>query len=108
VKKLKTRRGETLVEALASILVAALSVALLFGGIAAAAGMDSGAREWDEAYYRALSAAEEQAAPAPLSPSPRLRIATDTAGILPQELEIALYGQKGAWSYAAADGEAGP
>lgn len=56
--KLRNNKGETLVEVLASIVIASLSVALLFGCIMGSSGMDKTAREADEPYYKALSAAE--------------------------------------------------
>lgn len=59
-RKLRDSRGETLVELLASILIAALSVALLFTCCLASAEMDENARKSDERYYKALSEAEAQ------------------------------------------------
>lgn len=58
--KLRNNKGETLVEVLASIVIAALSVALLFSYIMASSDMDKTAREADEPYYAALSAAESR------------------------------------------------
>ena len=60
-RKRKDSRGETLVELLASILIAALSVALLFTCCMTAAAMGRDTREADGRYYEALSAAEEKA-----------------------------------------------
>ncbi len=57
-RKWKDTRGETVVEVLASVLICALSVALLAGGIMAGANMDTTTRGLDEAYYQYLSAAE--------------------------------------------------
>ena len=56
--KLASRRGDTLVEVLVSILVAGLSVALLAGMVATGARFNAKARAADEALYRELSAAE--------------------------------------------------
>jgi len=61
-RKLKSDRGETLIELLASILIASLSVALVFGSIMASTQMDHQAQELDESYYATLSKAEKQAA----------------------------------------------
>ena len=60
LRRLKSAGGETLVETMAAILVAALSVALLVGGITAAGRINRTARERDEAFYDQLTAAEEQ------------------------------------------------
>ena len=59
-RKLNDNRGETLVEMLASILIAALSVAVLFTCCTAAVEMGKETRAADEAYYGYLSAAEGQ------------------------------------------------
>ena len=59
-RKLQNSRGETLVETLAAILIASLSVALLFSCIMASTRMDENARAADKRYYEALSRAEEQ------------------------------------------------
>ena len=45
MKKLHNSQGETLVEVLSSILIASLSVALLFGCVMASAGMDREAQD---------------------------------------------------------------
>lgn len=59
-RKLHSSRGETLIETLAAILIASLSVALLFTCIMASVRMDETARAADARYYAALSAAEKQ------------------------------------------------
>lgn len=107
-RKLKSCKGETLVEVLTSILVASLSVALLFGGIVASARIDSGAQQWDKEYYEALTAAEghteKVAAEDPAAPF-QVEISDGFAGHT-QKAEIDLYGKAGAWSYTGkVDGE---
>lgn len=57
-RKLKDNRGETLVEMLASILIAALSVAVLFTCCMASVEMGRETRAADHRYYEGLSAAE--------------------------------------------------
>ena len=59
-EKLQSSRGETLVEVLASILICALSITLLFGAVMASASMDRTAQEADSRYYQALTKAERQ------------------------------------------------
>lgn len=59
-RKLKNTRGETLVEALASILIGALSVALLFTAVMASVNMDRTAKKADEDFNAALGMAEMQ------------------------------------------------
>lgn len=104
--KLKDQRGETLTEVLAAVLVSAISVALLFGGVMASASVEDQARKWDTAYYGALSAAEGRAemATPPVDTGFKLKVTTNAPGVLSQEVGIQVYGQKGAWSYAKAEG----
>ena len=59
-EKLRTSRGETLVEVLASVLVCALSITLLAGAVTASANIDLRAQAADTEYYTALSKAERQ------------------------------------------------
>lgn len=103
--KLKDQRGETLTEVLAAVLVSAISVALLFGGVMASASVEDQARKWDTAYYGALSAAEgRETATPPVGTGFKLKVTTNAPGVLSQEVGIRVYGQKGAWSYAKAEG----
>ncbi len=59
-EKLKSSRGETLVEVLASVLVCALSIALLAGAVSASVRIDLQAQAADSEYYEVLSQAEAQ------------------------------------------------
>lgn len=59
-QKLQSSQGETLVEVLASILICALSVALLFGAVMASTHIDRTAQITDRQYYQALTKAERQ------------------------------------------------
>lgn len=56
--KVKSNKGETLIETLVSILIAALSVALLTTSVLAAARINKTIREADEEFYSKLAAAE--------------------------------------------------
>lgn len=60
MKIIHNDRGETLIEVLASIVIASLSVALMFGCIMVSAQMDKDARAMDEEYYLGLTAADTQ------------------------------------------------
>lgn len=105
-RKLQNSQGETLVEMLASILIASLSVALLFGGIMAAGSIDHSARKADAAYYAALSGAEAQTAP--LSLPGLTATVTNTAGGAAQQVEISAYGENGLYSYGRSPAGATP
>lgn len=94
IHKLKSRRGETLVEAMASIVIAALSVALLFTCVMAASQINRMAREADEAYYAALTAAETQMADADHP------VKSGKIEINGREFNISLYGGEGMYAYA--------
>lgn len=108
-RKLHDSRGETLVEVLASILISALSVALLFGGVMASAQMDRTAARADAAHYAMLSAAETQSG----APADRTGLAIEseaagTGGAAPKRtFSVDLYGGGGMYSYALAP-EGGP
>lgn len=58
--KLRSKRGETLVEMLVSIVILGLSISIMTGMIAAAYSMNKAAREESDRYYNELSAAEMQ------------------------------------------------
>lgn len=92
IHKLKSQRGETLVETMASIVIAALSVALLFTCVMAASQINRMAREADEAYYADLTAAETQAAVAK----------SGTIKISEKPFDISLYGGEGMYSFKRA------
>lgn len=102
VHKLKSQRGETLVETMASIVIAALSVALLFTCVVTSVQLDHMAKRMDEAYYKALTAAETQTAdeehPAK---SGKVKIA---GGSTWEELDVSLYGGEGMYAYAKGAG----
>lgn len=100
MKKLHNSRGETLVEVLASILIASLSVALLFGCVLASANMDRDAQKLDRDHYAALTAAEAQSG-------------TGTSGTVKIQneknsregsLSVEIYGDTGLYSYKKAAG----
>ena len=94
MKKLRNQQGETLVEVLAAILIAALSVALLFSCIAASSKMDKMTRNADKVYYNAFSDAEEQKNPLP--DTAKIKVENGTKNT---EISVNLYGDDGLYSY---------
>ena len=111
MKKLKSQKGETLTEVLTAILVSAVSVALLFGGVMASSSIENQARTWDTDYYAALSAAEgrtEKAADAPAGGFKVIVAGTEPGYDAPMPMNIEVYGKKGAWSYAVKPEETTP
>jgi hypothetical protein len=96
-KKLRERRGETLVELLASILIGALSAALLAGGIAASTRLDLDARDLDKTYYQQLTAAEARTGPA----LPGTVEVVNTQNGLNSAIPVSIWGGGRAWSYSA-------
>ena len=96
--KLRSRRGETLVETLVAILVSALSVVLLVGGITAAAQINRRAAEQDGDFYGQLTAAEEQAAPVET-----FHVTVEQDGGLDAKIPASLYGEGDLWAYARRD-----
>lgn len=89
-RKLVSAAGETLVETLAAILVAALSVTLLVGGVNAAAQIDRAAQTADNDFYADLTAAEGQA-----GESAPLTVTVAGEGSFEAKIPAALYGGEG-------------
>lgn len=95
-RKLKNSRGETAVEVLASVLIAALSVALLFGAITASVSMDRSAQKTDTDFYEGLNNAQTQAT----SDSSGTVKVTNTESKISTDIEVKFYGGGGVLSYA--------
>ena len=103
MRKLHNNRGETLVEVLASILVASLSVALMFGCIIVSSNIDVRTKDVDESHYLGLTAADAKAMPSVdiesvtitrTDPSP-------SPGAGETSVPVAIYGGEGMYSYKA-------
>lgn len=105
--KLKSQRGETLVETMASILIAALSVALLFTCVMVSTQIDRMGQKADEAYYKALTAAETQTADADCPEKNGRVIIAGQSGVK-EVLDITLYGGEGMYAYARTGEGTGP
>ncbi len=103
-QKLKKNGGETLIEVLASILIGALSVALLFSAVLASTRMDRGAEETDKAFRANLIAAEKQTEPLIDGPigtgSAKVIVIHKNPETLKAELPVVFYGGEGAVSYS--------
>lgn len=96
---LRNDRGETLIEVLASVLIGTLSVALLFGCIAASSKIDTDAQALDSAYYGDLANADAQSEAIEVPPgesTPYVTIARDSVNVTPL---IEIYGDNGVYSY---------
>lgn len=102
-RKLNDSRGETLVEMLASILIAALSVAVLFTCCMASVEMGGQSRAADEEYYEALSEAERReklpAAPGGAAPPAETGVVTVGGNSTSKDITIDLYGGEEMYSY---------
>lgn len=102
-RKLKSNRGETLVEVLASILIGALSVALLFTAVMASVNMDRTAKETDSKYKEVLAAAEGRTAEFdPFAPAATDKTVKVANGSSVANVPVTFYGGDGALSYALA------
>ena len=111
LKKLKSSSGETLVELLASILIAILSVSILFGGIMVSVRINEEADRADQEYYKGLSAAEEQKVLIlPDGTEGTGEISVNNSESLSGSVKVNIYGGYGLYSYkrpAEAGGGAG-
>lgn len=100
MNKLRDDRGETLVEVLASILIASLSVALLFGCVMAASNMDRETKRLDGEHYKYLSAAEGRTEPAVADAKVTV---TNEAGTdlneKTKKIDVEIYGGEGLYAY---------
>ena len=96
VKKLNNRRGETLIETLAAILVASMSTALLFFAVTASVRINEKAAHNDAGYYESISAAEKQET---VSGDILDKKATIQGNGQTFETEIVFYGGNGMYSY---------
>lgn len=111
IKTFRNNRGETLIEVLASILIAALSVALLFTCVMVSGKMEESAQKKDAEHYNALTEAETQITP---TPDPSAPVPTVPAGTVTIEKmdssgnveataspapSIEVYGDEGMYSY---------
>ncbi len=96
--KLKSQKGETLVELLAAILISALSVALLMSGVAASIQMIRKSDETDDRFYQALSAAENRETPVAegVDTAPRVKVQEGECEV---SLPVQVYGTEELYSY---------
>ena len=101
-EKWKQNRGETLVEVLASIVIASLSVALLFGGIMASSTIERSAQTADRSFYEALSNAEGRG-----GTGEEVEITVSRSGGGSAKPKVWRYGGKGVYAYYK-DGGTGP
>lgn len=108
MKKLHNDRGETLVEVLATIVVATLSVTLLFGCIMTSSKIDMDAKDLDKQHYEDLNNAEEQGTPAAFDSTETFSVTiaridsdpdADPTPVASADLLIAVYGGEGMYSY---------
>lgn len=102
-RKLKDSRGETLVELLASILIGALSIALLFTAVTASGTMNRAAMAADKKFVQALNSAEEQTTRADgnffaAGVDMKIIVKNNDTGAT-KNVEVYYYGEVGAVSY---------
>ena len=93
-RKLRGQRGETLVEVLASILVASLSVVLLLGGVAVSVNINRQADAADNAFYENLTTVESRTG------TPKSGTITIAGGAASISIPVRVYGGEDLWSYA--------
>ena len=99
--KLRSQRGESLVEVLAAVLICTLSVLLLAYASMAAGNINQAASEQDETYYKALNAAEARDTVAGSTTLTVSASGTGAAGAGVVTVPVSLYGGEGVYSFAA-------
>lgn len=97
--KLRSQKGETLVELLASILVASLSVGLLLGGVAASTNINKKAQRMDEDFYEALTKAESRQNLVTEGHTSHFSVKV-AEGSKTVEIPVDVYGEQGLYAYA--------
>ena len=106
--KLRSERGETLIEVLASVLIVSLSVMMVAGSVMASSKVDVDAKRLDEAHYAALSRADAHVTPTPTvsptpTPIPTAQVTIAREGITTTTtVDIQPYGGAGMYSYERA------
>ena len=101
--KLRSQKGETLIELLVSILIAALSVGMLMTGVTVSSRLNQAAQERDAVFYQLLTNAESRHDPiTTVSVSPGVRIQEGGRSFT---VPVRLYGDEKLCSYGTAAAE---
>lgn len=95
MKKLRNNQGETLIEVLASILTAMLSVALLFSCVVVSSRMGTDAKALDSGYYEGFAEADAPGLTASHFTG-TVTIIGPGASVTPT---VGIYGDNGVYSY---------
>lgn len=93
-RKLTDSKGETLIEVVASILIGALSILMLFTGLMASFQMNLAAGQSDETFYRVLNEAEAQNNPVEQA---QVKVLMD--GTKQVDFSVNVFGGEGLYSY---------
>lgn len=100
-EKLRSARGETLIELLCAILIGSLSVALLFGMVTASGNMDRSAREADKTFNESLNGAEARTSGLAVVPAEaKVTVGNNAVTSDTATPSVKFYGGQGAVSYA--------
>lgn len=105
-EKWRDERGETLVEAVASVLIMTLAVLLLFSAVMVSVRINKRAKELDREFYTVLNAAEAQSAKitddkiVPADSKVTVKQTYPASTGMPVEVEVDFYGGEGALSYS--------
>lgn len=102
-EKWRDERGETLIEAVASILIMTLSVLLLFSAVIVSVRINGKAKELDQAFYSVWNAAEEQSTEAlpgivPAGSTVKVK-QISPASTSAASVKVSFYGGEGVLSY---------
>lgn len=98
--KLRSERGETLIEVLASVLIVSLSVMMVAGSVMASSRVDVDAKKMDKTHYAALSNAETHTT-ATSDTGVKVTISDDPDDITKgKTFDITFYGNAGAGMFS--------
>ena len=98
-EKLHSRRGETLVEVLASVLICALAVLLLVSFATVSTRINKNAQDSDETYYAALNDAEAQTTAAATPVAGNVTVSDNAVTPHTTSVPVNYYGGSGVYSF---------
>lgn len=96
MKKLRNNRGETLLEGLIAVMIAALSMTMLLSCVTASSHTGTGAKEMDDKFYQTLSDVEGHS-----GTGVDESVTIKREGVAdPPTVSVTVYGDGGLYSYS--------
>lgn len=100
MKKLRNNRGETLLEGLIAVMIAALSMTMLLSCVTASSHTGTGAKEMDDKFYQTLSDVEGHSGTNIPSEEVTITNKEGATAAAPTTVSVTVYGDGGLYSYS--------